>query len=73
MKIRFPHDYTSHIGTWKAGEVADVSEDLAAWLMRDAGAVEVKQEPAKRAETAPRHDRQVKAPGKTRAAAVKDK
>lgn len=69
MPYRFTCDYSSSVGTWAAGEVAEIDDDTAAWLLRDvadcivvvgpqddAGAPEGES----RSLDTPSHDRQLK-------------
>lgn len=69
-RYRFLLDYRSHAGAWAAGDAADLSADLAAWLSRDSpGCIEEivdapeqpeEPEPTERALDAPPADRMVK-------------
>lgn len=62
MRVRFPYDYSSHVGTWAKGEVADVDDALGAWLLRDAGAEEVTETDAQPRQQAKPKNRQVTKP-----------
>ena len=83
MQYRFLKNYRSAFGQWKAGDVADFDDETAAWLNRDEpGCLEAETpseaEPAattdsKRAIDKAPHDRQLKAPKKTRSGPVVDK
>ena len=60
---------SAHTLAYRRGDVVDVDDDLAAWLMRDAPVAfeEVKPEPAPRATKAPPKTRQTKAAPQDRA------
>ena len=69
MPYRFTCDYSSSVGTWAAGEVAELDDDTAAWLLRDvAGCIVVvgpqddagAPEDESRSLDTPSHDRQLK-------------
>lgn len=69
MQYRFTCDYSSGVGAWAAGEVAELDDDTAAWLLRDVAGCIVPvdaqdeadaEEDTSRALEAPEHDRQLK-------------
>lgn len=69
MQYRFTCNYQSGAGSWRQGETAELSDDLAAWLLRDvAGCIEpveaetpAEPEPAQERDlSAPQHDRRLK-------------
>lgn len=35
MQYRFTCDYESGLGAWRCGDVAELDDDTAAWLLRD--------------------------------------
>ena len=68
---RFLLDYASHIGEWRAGDVAEFDDDTAAWLNRDVpGCLEPATAPEAKPETrtadAPPQDRMIRKPARKR-------
>lgn len=66
MQYRFTCHYASEAGKWAAGEVAELDDDTAAWLLRDVAGCIVAVEPQddagapedeSRSLDAPQHDR----------------
>ena len=71
MMFRFLTDYRSHIGAWKAGDVAEFDADTAAWIQRDVpGCLEAETPPETEPETrtveAPPQDRMMHKPARKR-------
>ena len=64
---RFLVNYRSHIGTWKAGDLAELDAETVAWLQRDVpGCLEAatppEAEPETRTADAPPQDRMIHKP-----------
>lgn len=67
MRYRFTCDYKSGAGAWAKGDVVDLDDETAAWLLRDVAGCIVPVTDARAVEAAP-HDRQIKAAPKNRSA-----